>query len=273
MKSRSFFVVVMFVFTVASAQSAKAMYHTGIGRFMQRDPGQGMAVRIGGVASTLRASFIPKDDVPYIGSERPLANNYAGGMNLYQYASSDPVSRVDPDGLLDKRTEGHIAKLFSTMRPGAAKHIEKANEILKADCKVAKIIQSLRTIEEQDKIPDANTRARGLKSYHVWGLAYDVGIFKCPNGFKTADDCKEYLGDDVAAYKKIADAGKAQGFEWGGDWKTIKDYPHYQYPMNDFGYKNISELISDYEEDSNQRAKPLAPSEYVERRFGKKDKE
>jgi len=87
--------VVMGIFTADAA----AMYHPTLGRFMQRDSGAGGAMRIGaGGAMRIGAGgaapvgrFIPRDPTG--------TNQYADGMNLYQYVRSNPVVLVDPQGL------------------------------------------------------------------------------------------------------------------------------------------------------------------------------
>ncbi|MED5043304.1 LysM peptidoglycan-binding domain-containing protein, partial [Geobacillus stearothermophilus] len=32
-----------------------------------------------------------------------------------------------------------------------------------------------------------------------------------------------------AKWKRVAQIGKSLGLEWGGDWKSFPDYPHFQY--------------------------------------------
>jgi len=62
------------------AADASAIYHPTMGRFLQRDPGARGPMRPG-------RGFIPRDQ-------------YADGMNLYQYVRSRPVTAVDPNGTL-----------------------------------------------------------------------------------------------------------------------------------------------------------------------------
>jgi len=96
MKIRTFVIVTAALLLTAIASPAQAMYHPGMGRFMQRDPGPGgmfgsMPSRIG------RAS---------------IADQYADGMNLYQYVGSNPVNRVDPLGL---EVYGHKWTIWPTV--------------------------------------------------------------------------------------------------------------------------------------------------------------
>ncbi len=72
---------------------ASAMYHATMGRFLQRDPGAGAGspARIDSARPAVGGRFMPRD---------PTGNNqYADGMNLYQYVRSQPTRLVDPLGL------------------------------------------------------------------------------------------------------------------------------------------------------------------------------
>ncbi len=61
------------------------------------------------------------------------------------------------------------------------------------------------------------TNARGGYSNHNFGLAFDVGVF----------EGNKYLGDSPK-YKAVGVLGMELGLEWGGNWKTIVDQPHFQ---------------------------------------------
>ena len=90
----------------------------------------------------------------------------------------------------------------------------------------ARIISGTRTYAEQNllyrkgRFGDTSpivTKARGGHSNHNFGIAWDIGIFK--NG--------KYLGSSPL-YAKAASVGKVPGIEWGGDWTSFVDEPHYQ---------------------------------------------
>lgn len=67
------------------------------------------------------------------------------------------------------------------------------------------------------------TKARGGTSMHEFGLAYDIGIFKTGVYIEGANAAENEL------YFEAARIGKSLGLFWGGDWITIKDYPHFEY--------------------------------------------
>jgi hypothetical protein len=95
------------------------------------------------------------------------------------------------------------------------------------------ITQGLRTWEEQDSLyalgrttppigkGNIVTNAKGGQSFHNFGLAFDIVVL---DSVGKADWDTNHPGWAMAA--KI---GKSLGLEWGGDFKSLKDLPHYQY--------------------------------------------
>jgi peptidoglycan L-alanyl-D-glutamate endopeptidase CwlK len=121
----------------------------------------------------------------------------------------------------DGRSESYI----QTLLPAAQ---QKAREFMKAIQNASftiKIISGTRTFAEQDQLyrqgrdlPGPKvTNARGGQSNHNFGVAWDIGVFQ--NG--------QYL-DESPIYKQVGGIGKPLGLEWGGDWKSITDEPHFQ---------------------------------------------
>ena len=84
------------------------------------------------------------------------------------------------------------------------------------------VTEGLRTLERQKELFKAGATTT-LQSRHLTGHAFDVAALV--NG---------EIRWDWPLYKRIADAIKsiAQqldiGIQWGGDWKTFKDGPHFQ---------------------------------------------
>ena len=90
----------------------------------------------------------------------------------------------------------------------------------------ARVISGTRTYAQQAAIyrqgrfgnPGAVvTKARAGQSWHNFGRAWDIGLFE--GGTYLTGGSK---------YRAAATHGKIPGVEWGGDWQSFKDEPHYQ---------------------------------------------
>ena len=160
---------------------------------------------------------------------------------------------------VDPRSEATIALLNPAVQPYARELIRRAT----AQGIQVKVIGGFRTFKEQDKlycqgrdIPYCKgmytpgkivTNAKGGYSNHNFGIAFDVGIF---NG-------KDYLPESPN-YAAVGKIGKALGLEWGGDWITIKDRPHFQ--LRPQWAKNLSE--KDMLTELRQRASAVPPKPF-----------
>jgi peptidoglycan LD-endopeptidase CwlK len=89
-----------------------------------------------------------------------------------------------------------------------------------------------RTNQEQDALYDQGrtlpgkivTNVSGGNSFHNWGLAFDVVPMR--NGKPVwGTSAKE----DKALWQAVGKIGVDAGLEWGGNWISFKDYPHFQY--------------------------------------------
>jgi peptidoglycan L-alanyl-D-glutamate endopeptidase CwlK len=123
----------------------------------------------------------------------------------------------------DSRSEGNIATLHPRVRPFARALIEKAA----GQGIIIKVTSATRSFAEQDKLfaqrPKV-TNARGGFSNHNFGIAIDITIFK---GSTDPEQAKTPVFESPL-YKVIGALGTDLGLEWGGNWKTIVDEPHFQ---------------------------------------------
>jgi peptidoglycan LD-endopeptidase CwlK len=127
--------------------------------------------------------------------------------------------------IFDIRTEGNIQTLQPEAQRKARQFLSEVSSKLGVGGLVFKIISGTRTYGEQnDLFAQGRTRpgpivtnARGGQSNHNFGVAWDIGIFK--NG--------QYIPESQL-YQSAGVIGKGQGLEWGGDWQTIQDQPHFQ---------------------------------------------
>lgn len=64
------------------------------------------------------------------------------------------------------------------------------------------------------------TNAKAGQSFHNFRCAVDVVPLL---------DGKPCWDVANPVWQKVSKLGKAQGLEWAGDWKTFREYPHFQY--------------------------------------------
>jgi peptidoglycan LD-endopeptidase CwlK len=126
-------------------------------------------------------------------------------------------------GSFDVRSERNIRTLSLRAQPEARMCLGR---LLRTGFN-ARIISGTRTYAEQERLyaqgrfgnpGEIVTRARGGESNHNFGMAWDIGLFLA-NG--------DYV-QEPAPYDEAASAGKSETLEWGGDWKSLHDAPHYQ---------------------------------------------
>jgi peptidoglycan L-alanyl-D-glutamate endopeptidase CwlK len=137
------------------------------------------------------------------------------------FAKSDQIKQKM--GAFDQRSESVIITLLPEAQA-------KARQFLKAVAGMPltyRLLSGTRTYAEQDALAKKKpkvTNAKGGQSNHNFGIAWDVGIFE--NG-------KYYEGNSKKEDKAYVDLGalikaSLQGIEWGGDWTSFVDKPHYQ---------------------------------------------
>ena len=124
-------------------------------------------------------------------------------------------------GEFDARSERCIRSLHPKAQRAAREFLTR----LRGAGIDARIISGTRTYAEQDalyrrgRFGDTSprvTNAKGGHSNHNFGIAWDIGIFKDGKYLTTTKPYKE-----AAAFKPAS-------VEWGGDWRTFPDVPHYQ---------------------------------------------
>ena len=129
---------------------------------------------------------------------------------------------------MDKVTAERIAKLHPSVRVEVTEIINECNQVLTGRAKV-RISQGLRTNAEQDKLFNQRpkvTNAKGGQSIHNYGFAVDIVLII--DG-KTAswDTVKDWDNDRVSDWNEVVAVFKKNGWNWGGDWKSFKDLPHF----------------------------------------------
>lgn len=99
-----------------------------------------------------------------------------------------------------------------------------------------RITDGTRTMAEQQRIfnqgrtPESKARgekivsnARPGDSFHNWDMAIDFVLYE--SGYDMNADLDK---DGIKDWLEVVACAKHIGFEWGGDWTSFKDYPHFQ---------------------------------------------
>lgn len=122
---------------------------------------------------------------------------------------------------LSSRSLGRLGGLHSDL----VTVVERAIQITDVDFTV---LEGLRTASRQQELYKAGATTT-LNSRHLTGHAVDLGAWVTGS-----------VRWDWPLYHRIADAMKAAAaecgvpIEWGGDWKSFKDGPHFQLPWEHY---------------------------------------
>ena len=145
-----------------------------------------------------------------------------------------------PSGIIDPRTRQRLFNPYprdnfeyrpssndlSSLNPHVALLARKFLELTRANHLDVRIYTAFRSWAEQDHLfaqgrwapGNVVTNARGGDSYHNWGLAFDAAPYE--NGV---------ISNDSAKFIRMGHLGEKVGLQWGGSFKSIVDYPHFQY--------------------------------------------
>lgn len=134
---------------------------------------------------------------------------------------------------------------IKTLHPDIREEVEKmylyANNVLLGKGVRLRFSYTYRSPEEQTELYNQGrmfkgkivTNAKAYQSYHNYGLAFDIvllvdknndGIFESASWDINADFDKDLEAD----WMEITLYFKSLGWKWGGDFKSLKDYPHFE---------------------------------------------
>lgn len=173
---------------------------------------------------------------------------------------------------VDERSAKSIATLRPKARPWFEYFWQICNDYVKPYGLRVVITSGNRTWAEQDalfakgrtKPGPVVTNARGGSSNHNYGIAVDITLFK--------GNAPVW---ESPYYKALGGVGKSMGLEWGGDWTSIRDEPHYQLRLgktvgqlralvNSGGWSAVDALIRDFKTTSETRPPAEPELEKVE---------
>lgn len=132
------------------------------------------------------------------------------------------MGRVSLDTLLQRSEKNMGSGMNAIVKKSALEVIRRAYK----EGINAQISHGMRTYAQQNalyaqgrtKSGSIVTNARGGYSNHNFGLAVDF--------FLTNEDGSKAIWTVNSQWRRVAAIAKGLGFEWGGDWRSFKDYPH-----------------------------------------------
>jgi peptidoglycan L-alanyl-D-glutamate endopeptidase CwlK len=149
-------------------------------------------------------------------------------------------SRLHTSGIVDPRTRQRLFNPYprddfesrpssndlSSLHPYVASLARRFLELTKEHNLDVRITTAFRSWDEEDRLfalgrtvpGQVVTNARGGDSYHNWGLAFDAVPYE---GGEISTDQQKFL--------QMGHLGQQVGLQWGGTFKALVDYPHFQY--------------------------------------------
>lgn len=130
---------------------------------------------------------------------------------------------------MDKVSESRLAEVHTLL----ASKVRLMADILEHEGLEIRVVQGLRTIEQQDELYAMGrtkpgkivTNCPGGKSYHNFGLAVDC----IPSSH---DPTKPFAPDwnpQHPVWKRMIQVGESVDLDSGATWNTFKDFPHFQF--------------------------------------------
>lgn len=144
---------------------------------------------------------------------------------------------------MDKITLERITTAHPILRDKLKKEYIECNNLLPKGVRL-RFSHVYRSFEEQEDLFNKKpkvTNARGGQSIHNYGLAFDYVILLDKDNNGTFESIDWNISSEW--HRIVINYFKEKGYEWGGDWKSFKDYPHFQAKKVDGSSYTWRELI------------------------------
>lgn len=127
---------------------------------------------------------------------------------------------------------------INALYPPLQEKVHKLVDLCKENGIIIAIGECLRTKAEQDALyaqgrtkPGSivtNCKGSTYSSMHQWGVAFDFYLKMDVDGDGQVSD--DAFNNATRLFNKVGELGKSIGLEWGGNWKSPVDMPHFQLP-------------------------------------------
>jgi hypothetical protein len=149
------------------------------------------------------------------------------------YLNSNELHRMIEVGLFEQYFQTIVGKTIeilvdkNDLLPLVKKKANDLIYVMKKLNRPIRITEGFRSIERQNELyaqgrttpGNIVTNAKGGESFHNYGIAFDIVFIETGYNPPAVDW-------DIVGF-----LGKRLGFEWGGDWKSFVDKPHFEMPL------------------------------------------
>lgn len=107
-------------------------------------------------------------------------------------------------------------------------------------------VNSLRSIAKLAPITENEnrviTKAKTVwDSFHAYGRAFDIAVVNKHGKIDWGENV-DWNSDGISDWNQLGELGESIGLEWGGNFSSLRDIPHYQYREG----KTISQLKAEF---------------------------
>lgn len=192
-----------------------------------------------------KGQAIPKETTDYLRKIKGAVNAFSNGGQTN--TNTNTATGKPLEGKL-KDTDPRISELVMQ----AAKNL---------GIKIG-VSEGRRTVEAQ-KENVANGKSQTMNSKHLHGGAVDFHIIGADGKANWDFEAYRPLAEEA---KRLAKEKGYEGFEWGGDWNTLKDGVHFQFKegsenLNSTGNQNTEEQAERQEADASINVAPIPVSD------------
>lgn len=136
---------------------------------------------------------------------------------------------------MDAITIVRINQAHPKIRQQLLQQYQEANNLLGKGARL-RFAYVYRSVAEQNALFNKRpkvTNAKGGQSIHNYGMAFDIVLLYDNDGNGTFEEAswsmiRDFDKDSKADWMEIVNYFKSKGWEWGGDWRSFKDAPHFQ---------------------------------------------
>ena len=162
-----------------------------------------------------------------------VANGYVENQTWWALVFHTPKSATIQEIKIDSITVKRIQTAHPDLRE-ELHHIYRQIVALEIPVRFTAVYRSIHEqnqlyIQGRNGIPgEIITHAMGGESYHNYGLAVDFCLLTNKGTQATWNRNTDFNQNQQKDWLEVVNLFIQHGWEWGGNWESFKDYPHFQ---------------------------------------------